>query len=82
MKSERLPAPPCPLCGQETKGFSPIVLTIETEKEATFLWHYLNNNPTRSFGDYLRENEITMKVSSIKTTIWKAIHQVFPAEWV
>lgn len=39
------------------KGFKPIILTLETEEEANFLWHLLNSPRTMSFKDYAESEE-------------------------
>jgi hypothetical protein len=38
--------------------FIPIVITLETEKEARDLWHILNCLPSESLINYIERNEI------------------------
>ena len=84
MKAERRQAergqapfkPPCPCCGQDRKGFAPVILTIETEEEANLLWHLLNNAPTRSFQEYLTDYQKGINVAD-KTNMWKVLNNGF-----
>ena len=54
--------------------FDPIVITLETEEEASIIWHRLNNN-----GDIKRYHDVRKiyEDSYMVTKLWSALNKIF-----
>lgn len=49
---------------KEVKTFVPIIMTVETEEEADYLWHVLNCADDLKFKDYLYDNRFAINYSA------------------
>lgn len=59
--------------------FVPIVITLETEEEANYLWHRLNIADTDSFDNYRQRKHIDFSVG-FSFGMWTELNKVFRPE--
>lgn len=59
-------------------AFVPIVITLETEEEASHLWHKLNNTSS-IWADYCRKRGISTNTAGygLNFLMWDTLHKVF-----
>lgn len=63
---------------QPEPTFDPIVITLETEEEASHLWHKLNNTGS-VWADYCKKRCISPNTHAfgLNFEMWDALHKVF-----
>ena len=67
---------------QVTKpGFTPIIITLETEEEASLLVHVFNCARTMSFGDYSIKHKIGDQ-SKLHHAIWNQLDKAHPIKYI
>ena len=63
----------------EKRPFIPIVVTLETREEATYLWHRLNCAGATSFVQYCQKEGILLNRGAC-TLMWHTLDEVFTPE--